>query len=99
MAILSVQPAYQTQRSTAASTTAPARLRPIPSAATTSSTNSSRRACEHLRDPVEHLPRLYAVAPDQPGSAARAALTASRRSLREASAACASSLPLVSVTG
>ena len=45
VAILSVQPAYQTHRSTAASTTAPARLRPMPSAATTSSTNPSRRAC------------------------------------------------------
>ena len=45
VAILSVQPAYQTQRSTAASTAAPARLRLIPSAATTSSTNPSRRAC------------------------------------------------------
>src|SRR5262245_62335230 len=42
-AILSVQPAYQTSRSTAASTTAPAARTDRPSPAPTSSTNCARR--------------------------------------------------------
>ncbi len=100
VAILSVHPAYQTQRSIAASTSAVACPWRTPSAATTSSTNCVAAALQHLRDAVEHLAAVVGGgARPAGGSAARAALTASRTSLRDASAACASSVPSVSVTG
>ena len=91
---LSAQPAYQTQRSIAASTCCSAAPAVIPSAAATSSANCSRRPSSISATRYSTCPRLYAVAADQPGSALRAATTASRTSLREACAACASSAPV-----
>lgn len=55
-------------------------------------------ALQHLGHPVQHLARLYAVVPDQPLTAARAARTASRASLRVPSGALASHSPFASVT-
>ena len=92
VAILSVQPAYQTQRSIAASTSAaPACVDtlgrhhvvdelPVP-------------GLHHLGGPVEHLAAVVGGGARPARQAHRAALTASRTSLRDASAACASSRP------
>ena len=88
-AILSAQPAYQTQRSMAASTS---------SAPPASAMNWSRRPSSSSAMRYRIWPRLYAVAPDQPGNALRAATTASRTSLREASAALARKSPSTDVT-
>jgi len=98
-AILSVQPAYQTQRSIAESTRACAFFAPTPSAADTSVANCSRRPSRTSATRYSTWPRLYAVAPDQPAKALRAAETASRASLREPWAAFARNAPLLSLTG
>src|SRR6478609_6284979 len=97
-ATLSVQPAYQTQRSTAASTSAAAFFAPTPSAAATSAANCSRRPSSISATRYSTWPRLYAVVPAQPLTAARAASTASRASLRVPSGAFASHWSFVSVT-
>ncbi|CAM5660863.1 hypothetical protein SFUMM280S_07789 [Streptomyces fumanus] len=97
-AILSVQPAYQTQRSIVASTTAAALDFDSPSAPATSWTNCARRPSSISATRYRTWPRLYAVAPDQPPNALRAATTASRASLREESGALASQSPFTSVT-
>src|SRR5690625_5054973 len=93
-ASLSVQPAYQTQRSMASSTAFSARARLSPSPAATSSTNWERRPSITSATRYSTWPRLYGVAPDHPGNALRAAATASRASLREARAALARNRPL-----
>src|SRR5690606_40846193 len=54
-----------------------------PSAAATSRTYCSRRPSSISATRYRIWPRLYAVAPDQPPNALRAADTASRASLRE----------------
>src|SRR4029450_7105255 len=74
-AILSDQPAYQTQRSIAASTS-PAGPPPPPAA--TSATTWSRRPSSISATRYRIWPRLYAVAPDHLATADRAAFTASR---------------------
>src|SRR5579884_3833073 len=74
---LSAQPAYQTIRSIARSTSS----RPV-----LSSANSATRASTISASRYSTWPRLYAVAAAQPGCAARAERTASRTSLREARA-------------
>ncbi len=97
-AILSVHPAYQTQRSTAADTWAAALARESPSASATSRVNWSARPSSISATRYRTWPRLYAVAPDQPPNALRAATTASRASLRELWGALASGRSLESVT-
>src|SRR5581483_1920586 len=96
-ATLSDHPAYQTQRSMAASTAASAFAADTPSAARTSATNCPRRPSITSATRYSTCPRLYAVAPDQPGNALRAADTASRASLRDAIAALARKPPRWSV--
>ena len=64
----------------------------------TSSTNCDRRSSISSATRYSTWPRLYAVRPDQPGNALRAAITASRASLRDARAALATNFPLLSVT-
>src|SRR5437764_1371086 len=93
-ASLSAQPAYQTHRSMAASTSAASPSAP----SRTSATNWSRRPSSSSAIRYRTWPRLYAVAPAQPGNAFRAATTASRTSLREASAAFARKSPPADVT-
>lgn len=97
-ASLSAQPAYQTQRSMAASTTARALLIESPSAAATSALNCSCRPSITSAIRYSTWPRLYAVLPDHPPNALRAATTASRASLREACEAFARNLPLALFT-
>src|SRR5256714_5939142 len=94
-AILSAQPAYQTHRSIAASTVDGASPGSL---AATSSTNWARRPSSSSAIRYRIWPRLYAVAPAHLGTAARAATTASRTSLREASAALARKAPSSEVT-
>src|SRR5437868_1279378 len=96
--ILSDQPAYQTRRSMAASTDSMADLREVPSSSESWAANSARRASSISATRYRTWPRLYAVAPDQPGKALRAAETASRASLREAREALARNSPLSEVT-
>ena len=96
--ILSAQPAYQTSRSIAASTTFSARAGGEPLGLPHRVDELRAPALHHLGDAVEDLARLYAVAPDQPPKALRAARTASRASLREARAALARNFPLLSLT-
>src|SRR6187397_2160329 len=91
--ILSAQPAYQTQRSIAASTTRAAAGSRRPSAAPTSATNWSRRPSMSSATRYSTWPRFMAVLSAQPGNALRAARTASRRSFREARLAFASVVP------
>src|SRR5690606_26412095 len=98
-ATLSAHPAYQTSRSMAAATSWSASVRLTPSASRTSSTNWRRRPSTISAIRYRIWPRLYAVAPDQPAMAARAALAASRTSLREAQAALARNSPLAEETG
>ena len=82
-----------------ASTTASAARAPTPSAARTSAVNCDRRPSSSSATRYSTCPRLYAVAPDQPATALRAAVTASLASLREAIAALARKFSLWSVTG
>ena len=96
--ILSAQPAYQTQRSIAASTARAAAGWRRPSAAATSSTNWSRRPSISSATRYSTWPRFIAVLPAQPGNALRATRTASRRSLREARAAFARGEPSAAET-
>jgi hypothetical protein len=60
-AILSVQPAYQTQRSTAASTSSAAASTAIPSAAARSAASRSRRSSSSSATPCRTRPRSSAV--------------------------------------
>src|SRR6266516_263654 len=90
---LSGQPAYQTHRSIASATARSASARETPSFATDSSVNCAARPWSSSATRYRTCPRLYAVAPAQPATALRAATTASRASLREASATCASTAP------
>jgi hypothetical protein len=80
-ATLSAQPAYQIQRSIAALTPSDGSAAP---ASVSSRSNWARRPSMSSATRYSTCPRLYAVLPDHPGNAARAATTASRRSLREA---------------
>src|SRR5215212_2661512 len=93
---LSAQPAYQTQRSIAASTSDSA---PVAPESASSAANCARRPSISSATRYSTCPRLYAVAPDQPPNALRAATTASRASLREPCAALARKPPLLSRTG
>src|SRR5690606_5960940 len=95
---LSHQPAYQTPRSMAASTCAPATAALTPSCWAISSMNWARRPSRISATRYSTCPRLYAVAPDQPFTAARAATTASLASLRDALAAFARKSPLAEST-
>src|SRR5262245_1634725 len=97
-AILSAQPAYQTQRSIARSTTVSARAVRSPSAAETSATNWSRRPSISSATRYRTWPRFIAVLSAHGWAALRAARTASRRSLREARTAFASGSPLAALT-
>src|SRR5262249_28381954 len=92
-AILSVHPAYHTQRSIAASTVASARRPLSPSDAATSATNCARRPSSSSATRYSTRPRWYAMAADHFPKAARAALTASRTSLRDSCAALARNSP------
>ncbi len=92
-ATLSVQPAYQTHRSTLSSTCCRAVAALTPSASATSSASCAARPSSISATRYSTCPRLYAVAPDQPARAARAATTASRASLRDARAALARTRP------
>jgi hypothetical protein len=96
--ILSAQPAYQTRRSTASSTTFSALAADRPSDCTTACTNCGRRSSITSAIRYRIWARLYAVRPAQPGNALRAAVTASLASLRDARAALATNFPLLSVT-
>src|SRR5690606_29453254 len=99
LATLSVQPAYHTHLSIEASTTDDASAAEMPSHADTSAANWARRPSSISATPYSTGPRLYAVAPDHPPNAFRAADTASRTSLREAREALARKAPEASVTG
>src|SRR6266480_1982811 len=92
-ATLSGQPAYQTHRSIASVTARSASARETPSFATDSAVNCAARPWSSSATRYSTCPRLYAVAPAQPATALRAATTASRASLREAIATCASTAP------
>src|SRR5439155_18683945 len=92
-AILSAQPAYQTQRSIARSTTVRAFPSRRPSAAPTSATNWSRRPSISSATRYSTWPRFIAVFSAHDWAALRAARTASRRSFREARTALASGSP------
>jgi hypothetical protein len=88
--ILSAQPAYQTHRSIATLTSRAGSCAPV--------SRSSDSSCPLRPSMISATryrtwPRLYAVRPAQPVTAPRAATIASRRSFREARAACASSRP------
>src|SRR5258705_11135775 len=97
-AILSAQPAYQTQRSMARSTTVRAAGGRRPSAASTSAANCSRRPSISSATRYRTWPRFMAVLAAQPGKAARAARTASRTSLRDARQALARAVPSAAET-
>src|SRR6185295_18033917 len=92
-AILSAQPAYQTQRSIARSTTASAFADRSPSAIATSAANCSRRPSISSATRYSTWPRFMAVLSAHGWDALRAARTASRRSLRDARTAFASGSP------
>ena len=98
-AYLSVQPAYQTQRSIASSTWAAAAAAVTPSRRDDLVDELGAAALEQLGDAVQHL---TAVVRGRPGPAldraARAATTASRASLREAFAAFATNSPFAVAT-
>src|SRR5258705_8531523 len=82
-AILSAQPAYQTQRSMARSTASPALGARKPSAVATSATNWSRRPSISSATRYRTWPRFIAVLSAHGWNALRAARTASRTSFRE----------------
>src|ERR1022692_3715242 len=98
-AILSGQPAYQTHLSIATATARCASAAERPSFLTQSSVNCAARPSSSSATRYRTWPRLYAVAPDHFPNAARAAVTASLASLRDALAACASTPPSAPVTG
>ena len=83
-AILSAQPAYQTQRSIARPTAVRAAGIARPSAAATSAVNWSKRPSMSSATRYRICPRFIAVREAQPPAAPRDERTASRTSLRDA---------------
>ena len=98
VASLSVQPAWCTSESTARSTSRDARATDSPDRSRSACTSSARRPS--IISAIRYItwPRLYGVAEAQAACPLRAATTASRPSLREASAALAMNPPWWSVT-
>ena len=96
---LSAQPAYQTQRSIASSTCAPAAAARDALGLHDLVDELRAAALEQLGDAVEHLAAVVGgrARPSADG-AARAATTASRASLREALAAFARNAPFAETT-
>ena len=97
-AILSAQPAYQTQRSIERPTAVRAAATGMPSAAATSAVNWSKRPSISSATRYRIWPRFMAVRAAQPAAAPRAKRTASRTSLREARHAFASGAPSAALT-